>query len=173
MYVVCIYLYRYTRTSVSHTSIFSDHRPNVFINPRTERNNRIWLWNHHQAIGGWESSWWPVLPFLEASGWQLWSCCHLVVICDSAAKEVASDLRGSKYMLDSPTSQSHWLMLPPNSLITWADQGPVRFIMGLWCLLIHNTIVFDRQPKITANKGLWEWGLHNFVGLRTKKKVCK
>lgn len=45
--------------------------------------------------------------------------------------------------------------------------------MGLWCLLIHNSIVFDRQPKIKANKGLWEGGLNNFLDLRKKKKVSK
>lgn len=47
------------------------------------------------------------------------------------------------------------IMLQLSSLITWEDQEPARFIMGLWCLLIHNSIVFDRQPKIKANKGLW------------------
>lgn len=62
------------------------------------------------------------------------------------------------------------IMLQLSSLITAEDEGPVPLIMALWCLLIHDSIVFDRQPKIKANKGLRDWGLDNFVGLRTKKK---
>lgn len=65
------------------------------------------------------------------------------------------------------------VMLQLSSLTTLEDHGPRRFIMGLWCLLIHNSTVFDRQPKIKANKGLWEGGLNNFLDLRTKKKVSK
>lgn len=69
---------------------------------------------------------------------------------------------------------SHALvMLQLSSLITSEGQGPVRFIMGLWCLLIPDSTAFDRQPKIKANKGLWEGGLNNCVGWRTKKKVSK
>lgn len=65
------------------------------------------------------------------------------------------------------------VMLQLSSLTALEGEGPRRFIMGLWCLLIHNGTVFDRQPKIKANKGLWEGGLNNFLDLRTKKKVSK
>lgn len=96
-------------------------------------------------------------------------------ISDSAAREAASALP-REHVLHRPVSQSvshTLLMLQLSSLITSEDQGPVRFIMGLWCLLIHNRIVCDRQPKIKPNKVLWEGGLNNFVGSRTKKKVSK
>lgn len=74
---------------------------------------------------------------------------------------------------ESPAARlvSRALVMPQlSSLSTSKDEGPVQVITGLRCLLIHNRIVFDGQPKIKDNKGLWECGLNNFVGLRTKKK---
>lgn len=90
---------------------------------------------------------------------------------DSAAREAALATQGSKCSTTQLVTDT-FIMLQLSSLITLEAEKPVQFIMGLWCLLIHD-IVFDRQPKIKANKSLWECGLNNFVGLGTKKKVSK
>lgn len=95
-----------------------------------------------------------------------------MVSSDSAAREAALATQGSNCSTTQLVTDT-FIMLQLSSLITLEAESPVWFIMGLWCLLIHNGIVFDRQPKIKANKSLWECGLNNFVGLGTKKKVSK
>ena len=90
---------------------------------------------------------------------------------DSAAREAALATQGSKCSTTQLVTDT-FIMLQLSSLTTLEAEKPVWFIMGLWCLLIHD-IVFDIQPKIKTNKSLWECGLNNFVGLGTKKKVSK